>query len=70
MAKLLKSPDGNIVEFEAEIKAQTDLAIQVDFGGNEFAWIPRSQIEDIENDGGVLSTIYVPEWLAMEKGII
>ncbi len=71
MAKLLRCPDGNLVEFTGEIKHDTGSAILViveDTG--EEVWIPRSQVEEIESGNSVISTIIVKEWIAKEKGII
>ena len=57
----------NPVEFYAEIRRETDMAVLAFDGINEI-WLPRSQIEikpvkhpDVE--------ITLPEWLAKDKGI-
>lgn len=67
--KLLRSPDGNLVEFLCEIKHETELALLVSDGENEY-WIPTSQIEEREHLGGGNTNIYIKEWLAIEKGIV
>ncbi len=56
-----------LVEVDVFIKAQTDLAILTD----DDEWLPKSQIVD----GDYLETgtdvgIEIPEWLALEKGLI
>lgn len=49
------------------------LAILVDHGTDDDAWIPRSQIidqtEDPFQEGDELE-IEIPEWLAIEKGMV
>lgn len=54
----------DIVDVAGEIRAETDKAIQF-YDGSVVVWLPRSMIE-IGDDG----TIAMPEWLAMEKGLI
>jgi len=58
----------NSVEFYAEIRRETEMAILAFDGANEI-WLPKSLIEitpvkhpDVE--------ITLPEWLAIDKGII
>jgi len=49
------------------------LAILVDHGAESDVWIPRSQIKDQTEhpfqEGDTLE-IEIPEWLALEKGMI
>ena len=49
----------------------THSAIQV-YDGTRTAWVPRSQIVDYEDalDPGAQIKIELPEWLALEKGLI
>lgn len=54
----------DIVDIACEIRSETERAIQI-YDGERTVWLPRSQIE-IGHDG----TIAMPEWLAMEKGLI
>lgn len=68
-AKLLRSPDGNLVEFFCTQVSGTELAIMVTDGDNDY-WIPKSQIEETEDHGDNNLTIYIAEWLAIEKGIV
>ena len=59
------------VEFCGEIKHETDYAYLVFDGANE-VWIPKSQVQECRqlnprcNDFEFI----IPEWLAIEKGII
>lgn len=60
------------VELEVQVLAQTDRAIKVRTGMGE-AWIPISQISDYSGSEDLdhrVETIFVPEWLATEKGLV
>lgn len=54
------------------IKAATVKALLVEYGAGADAWIPKSQILDYSDDYGLGDTIEIelPEWLALEKGMI
>lgn len=54
----------DLVDIAGEIRSQTEKAIQF-FDGDKAVWLPRSQIE-INEDG----TVTMPEWLALDKGLI
>jgi hypothetical protein len=62
---------GQIIEVAVEIHHETERALLVsDTGDREDAvWIPKSQIEAREEVSGV-TEISLPEWLALEKGLI
>lgn len=55
---------GLLYEFTAELRHQTDKAYLVSYLDKEF-WLPKAQTE---YDGDI--TFIVPEWLAVEKGIV
>ena len=57
----------NIVDIEVKLHHQTEKAILVsDDGEKESAvWLPLSQIEWDEST----STVTLPDWLALEKGL-
>lgn len=57
------------IEVAIEVKARTDKALLVSDGDNE-VWIPRSQISDYSGDENSPETIFIPEWLANESGLI
>jgi len=58
------------VEVFGTVKAITDAAILLADGDFE-VWLPLSQIEyDNDIDVGDVTFVYVPEWLALEKGLI
>ena len=73
---MFKAKMGTIT-FCCEIKHKTDMAYFCLDGDNEL-WIPISQIEDeilIESENEKLGTpdiweLTIPEWLAIEKGIV
>ena len=55
----------DLVDIEAVLRHETDAAYLLDHGGKEPAWVPKSMVED-NGDG----TFAMPEWLALEKGMI
>lgn len=57
------------IEIAVDVKARTDLALLVTDGDVE-CWIPRSQISDYSGDEDSPETIFISEWLAIEKGLI
>lgn len=57
------------VEFCGEVKHETDAAYLV-FDGQYEVWIPKSQIIDSTNIAGDDWEFVIPEWLAIDKGII
>ena len=64
-----KQPD---VELEVQVKAVTDLAMLVKTERGQ-AWIPKSQISDYsgsEDLDSQVESIFVPQWLAEEKGLV
>lgn len=63
------NPEVKMVEIECEIRMTTALAIKI-FDGKREAWIPKSQIDDEVEEKGVITAIFIPEYLALEKGLI
>lgn len=62
----------DIIELTVQLHGKTDRAIRVsDDGENQNAvWIPKSQIEAQEDLGKGMIEISIPEWLALDKGLI
>lgn len=63
------------IEIEVVVKAATPRAILVDHGRSEPTWIPISQISDWcdgpdHAPGMGTTSIFIPEWLATEKGLV
>jgi hypothetical protein len=54
----------DLVDVAGEVRAQTEKAIQF-FDGDTLVWLPRAQIE-VNDDG----TVTMPEWLAIDKGLV
>jgi hypothetical protein len=61
----------NIIDIDVEVTSRTEKAVLVHTGDKGGAvWLPLSQIE-IQNSGFAgVETITLPEWLALEKGLI
>lgn len=57
------------VEIYAEIKKETDKGLLV-FDGEQQVWLPKSQIEFNEPNKNFETSIWIPEWLATQKGIV
>lgn len=58
------------VEIAVEVRRETDKALLV-FDGKQEVWVPKSMITDqSEDERGNVETIFLPEWLALEKGLI
>jgi hypothetical protein len=58
----------DLIDIAVTIKRRSEKAVLVDHGGKEDAWLPLSQIEIDEDATG--TTITLPEWLAVDKGMI
>lgn len=61
----------DLIEIETGVYAETEKAILVGDSGdpNEGVWLPKSQIEYREV-GKQIIEITMPEWLALQKGLI
>ena len=61
------------IEIACEVRRETDKAWLV-FDGVQEVWIAKSQISDYTEDTGLFGTkvcsIFIPVWLATEKGLI
>ena len=61
-----KQPD---VEVACEVRAETEKALLI-HDGVSTVWIPKSQISDECEEDGKITSIFISEWLAKEKGLI
>lgn len=61
-------PEGksNLVDIDATVYMETEKAILIDHRGEERTWLPKSQVE-VDTEG---KKVTMPEWLALEKGLI
>lgn len=55
----------NLVDIAGEIQGETEKAFRF-YDGKEIVWIPKSQCEWDEES----KIMTMPEWLALEKGLI
>lgn len=53
----------NIITIDCAVKIETEKAYLIESDMGE-AWVPKSQVEIEDGE------IQIPEWLAIEKGII
>ena len=60
----------DLIDITVIVKHKTALAVLVDHGGKEPVWIPLSQIEIEPNKDGKTYTITMPEWMAVDKGLV
>jgi hypothetical protein len=61
----------NVIDIDGAIEARTDKAVLFHTGNKEeAAWLPLSQIEVEETGVGGIVTVTLPEWLALNKGLI
>lgn len=58
------------IEIAVIVKGETKAALFVEYGGKEEAWVPKSQISDQCEENGKITSIFIPEWLALKKGMI
>jgi hypothetical protein len=56
--------DPKLFDFAATLKHETDAAFLVNDGDKDY-WLPKKLTED-NGDG----TFTIPEWMAIEKGIV
>lgn len=58
------------VEIACEVRAETEKAYLI-YDGAKTVWVPKSQITDESlNFAGRPESIFIPVWLAKDKGLI
>lgn len=62
----------DIIDIEVQIHHQTDRAILASDDGNKdnAKWLPLSQIEVCSVNKPPYAIVSMPEWLAIEKGLV
>jgi hypothetical protein len=61
------------IDMTVRVKATTERAALVEpaYSTREAAWVPLSQVELAAVEGGEgLYTLTIPEWLAVDKGLV
>lgn len=67
---MLMSNRDDLVEIQVEVIGESEFAFFVSDGTYD-EWIPRSAIENVDEVSvNYEGTIFIPEWLALEKGLI
>lgn len=61
--------DNDPVTINCRIVHTTEKAVKIDDGKN-FAWVPKSAIEEEDELDASTKSITIPEWMAKEKGLI
>jgi len=69
MSKFIRGMNKNYIEISGQKKHETDRAILF-FDGKKEIWLPKSQIEDLEERGKGVIIVTIPEWLAVDKELI
>ena len=61
------------IEIACEVRRETAMALLI-FDGVRAVWIAKSQISDQCEENGLfgkkITSVFVPEWLAIEKGLV
>lgn len=71
----MRNSKSESVEIGVVVKRVTDRAVLVNHGHPKEEWIPKSQISDWcdgpdDEPGYGTTSIFIPEWLATEKGMV
>ena len=61
----MRRPNSDLIEVSGELHGETERAYRF-FDGATTVWLPKSQCEWDEQT----SMLTIPEWLALEKGLI
>lgn len=61
----------NVIDIDVQVLRETDKAAMVTLDvPDNGVWLPKSQIELSETGIAGIMTVTLPEWLALEKGLI
>jgi len=61
------------IELAVRVRTVTEKAMLVSNDGETYVWVPKSQITDWSGSEELdmkVETIFLPEWLATEKGLV
>lgn len=70
---MMRQRDSALAEIDdVEVVGATDKAIRVRVDGGREVWVPQSQVHDNSEVWklGDKGTLVVPEWLAIDKGLV
>ncbi len=61
----------NVIDLDVQVLHETDKAAMVTLDvPDNGVWLPKSQIELTETGIAGIMTVTLPEWLALDKGLI
>ena len=61
----------DVIDITVQVLHEAENAVRVTDGTpGKSVWLPKSQIEIEKADTGNLHVLTLPEWLALEKGLI
>lgn len=61
----------DLIDITVQLLRETEAAILVaDADPEDATWLPKSQVEIEPADNGSLHVVTLPEWLALDKGLI
>lgn len=59
------------VEIDCAVVRSTAAAVCIDVGGKDNIWVPKSIISDYTGESvDTADSIFIPEWIAIEKGLV
>lgn len=67
----LESGKSDLVDITVQLHAMTNRAVRVSDDGDDkkAVWLPLSQVEVVKQPRGI-AVVTLPEWLALQKGLI
>ena len=66
----MRRANHDLVDIEGTIQGESERAYRFRYADG-YCWLPKSQVEwSPPTSGRALGTMTMPEWLAMEKGLI
>lgn len=62
----------DIIELDCYVRHETNSAFLVETGVGMKAWVPKSRVEVERRSGslGECDNMQIPEWMAIEKGLV
>lgn len=63
------SKQNEFVEIAVDVRVKTDRA-WLCFDGKTEAWVPLSQIDDYCEEKGRITSVFISQWIAHQKGFL